>query len=48
MLPDAAGLGEKPSPSKATNKAENVLTAEHIESNFWELRKEWGYCFVDE
>lgn len=38
MLHDAAGLGVKPSPSKATNKAENILAAEHVVSNF---RRTW-------
>jgi len=46
MLHDAAGLGVKPSPSKATNKAENILAAEHVVSNFWELGNEWGYYAI--
>ena len=46
MLHDAAGLGVKPSPRKATNKAENILAAEHVMSNFWELGNEWGYYAI--
>lgn len=46
MLHDATGLEVKPSPSKATNKAENILAAEHVVSTFRELRNEWGYCAI--
>ena len=38
MLHDATSLGVKPSPWKATSKAEDILAAEHVVSNFRERR----------
>ena len=46
MLHDATSLGVKPSPWKATSKAEDILAAEHVVSNFRERRNEWGYYAV--